>query len=117
MRLRDRLEASARALIVCAAVVAPALWATATSGPALASSADGQKIADRVCAGCHATGGPVRQKYQGVDVPTLQEIAAVDGLTRDALKASIIFPHRPMPGLPLEPAEIDSVVDYILSLR
>ena len=73
----------------------------------------GQFIAEERCGGCHKLGAAV----QGTAAPSFIALAARSNLTAERLKDLITTPKHPMPATPLEPAELDAVVAYILSLR
>jgi mono/diheme cytochrome c family protein len=75
----------------------------------------GEEAAGRACLGCHAVGTP--RTFQGIDVPSLRAIANVPGQSRQRLEAFIMTPHRPMPGMSLDLAEVSDIVSYILSLK
>lgn len=76
----------------------------------------GQGVAERACAGCHALEGSQGSVIQGVQVPSFRTIAG-RGWTPERLQSFIATPHRPMPGIPLELAEIRDLVAYIQSLK
>jgi mono/diheme cytochrome c family protein len=76
----------------------------------------GQGIAERACAGCHALEGSQGSVIQGVQVPSFRTIAG-RGWTAERLQTFIATPHRPMPGIPLEMAEIRDLIAYIQSLH
>jgi mono/diheme cytochrome c family protein len=98
--------------------VAAALGGLAQQAHAQTQSAivRGQGIAERACAGCHATNGSAGSTIQGRNVPTFRAIAG-QGWTPQRLQAFITTPHRPMPAIPLDMSEIRDVVAYILSLK
>lgn len=77
----------------------------------------GQDIAQRNCAGCHPMTGLVGGEYQGKYVPSFPEIARLLVRSPDELKAFVLAPHRPMPGLPLTVKEVDDLVVFIRSLQ
>jgi mono/diheme cytochrome c family protein len=90
---------------------------TAAHGQTSSAIVRGQEIAERACAGCHATNGGQRSTIQGTDVPSFRAIATQPNQTPQTLQSFIMTPHRPMPGIPLTLAEIDDVAAYILSLK
>ncbi len=77
----------------------------------------GQEIAQRVCAGCHQMSSRVGGEYEGKYVPSFPEVARLPGRTADQLRAFILAPHRPMPGLPLTVREVEDIVAFIRSLH
>ena len=105
--------------LLCATFVAAALCASGTTVAAQKSSAvvRGQEVAERFCAGCHATNDQKERIVQGTIVPSFRALAGRPNLTPQRLQAFIMTPHRPMPGMSLELAEVDDLVAYILSLR
>jgi mono/diheme cytochrome c family protein len=88
--------------------------------PAHAAGGDresGEHIARRECAGCHGIGIATGVTIQGVFVPSFSEIARRPFQTRERLKAFVLIPRHPMPGLPLREDEVRNLVEYIFSLR
>lgn len=77
----------------------------------------GEQIARRECAGCHGIGIATGATIQGVFVPSFSEIARRPFQTRERLKAFVLIPRHPMPGVPLGEGEIRDLVEYIFSLR
>jgi mono/diheme cytochrome c family protein len=76
---------------------------------------NGQELAERLCAICHAvTPGSTSGRP---DVPSFAVIAKLPDLTPERLVGAIIIPHPPMPGIPLTRSEIRDIVAYIMSLR
>jgi mono/diheme cytochrome c family protein len=89
-------------------------------GPALAQEVgqprQGQALAQRICADCHAVlPGQARSPREGA--PTFEVIAAVPRMTAAALTVALRTSHRTMPNVMLEQNELDDMVAYILSLR
>ncbi len=82
-----------------------------------AAVARGRELAERACGGCHAVNGGSGTVVQGIDVPSLGAIASRPNQTAERLKAFIMTPHRPMPGIPLTLAEVDDIVAYLQSLK
>jgi mono/diheme cytochrome c family protein len=76
----------------------------------------GQTLARTVCAVCHAV-----ERIPGVSPnpasPPFRNIADTPGMSALALRAALQTPHRAMPNLMLEPAELADIVAYILSLK
>ena len=80
------------------------------------SAAEGQEIANRWCSGCHKV--ETGDKPSASDmVPTFGSIARRKNFDRVQLEAWIGHPHPPMPTLNLTRDEIESLVNYIESLR
>jgi mono/diheme cytochrome c family protein len=77
----------------------------------------GRELAERSCAGCHAIDGGAGSIVQGTAVPSFTAIAGRPNQTAERLKAFILTPHRPMPGMHLTVAEVDDIVAFVLSLR
>ena len=77
----------------------------------------GQEIATRECSGCHGTGVAHGVTIQGVYVPSFSEIAGKPNQTRERLKAFLMMPHRPMPGIPLGESEVRNLVEYTISFK
>jgi len=93
------------------------LLAAPLSTPARAGSAEeGQAIASRWCVSCHNI-GKGEQPAASDTVPTFDSIASRKDFNRVHLEAWLGHPHPPMPNLNLTRNEIDSLVDYIESLR
>ena len=69
-----------------------------------------------VCAGCHAVRrGETRSP--AAEAPSFERIANVPGMTSLALAVALRTPHRTMPNLTFEAAELRNVIAYILSLK
>lgn len=90
------------------------------AGPAIGQaspSARGEKIAQRLCARCHATGEtgaspmglapPFRDLSKRYPIETLAE----------ALAEGIVVGHPAMPRFTFEPREIDALLTYISGLK
>jgi mono/diheme cytochrome c family protein len=75
----------------------------------------GLELAERLCATCHAVTPGVASGRP--DVPSFAAIAKLPDLTPERLVGAIIFPHPPMPEVPLTREEIRNVVAYIMALR
>jgi mono/diheme cytochrome c family protein len=108
-----------REMLLRTLLVAIALCVLGSAAHAQTPSAiaRGQEIAERACAGCHATNGQQPGTIQGIPVPSLRAIASRPNQTPQRLQSIIMTPHRPMPGIPLALADVDDVVAYILSLK
>ena len=97
-----------------AAVFAAALTATAPPAPDIAN---GRRLAEAYCAGCHSVGPqgssrragapPFRQLHQRYPVESLQE----------ALAEGILTGHPEMPEFLFFPGEIDDFIAYLKTLE
>ena len=77
-----------------------------------ADSANGQRIAESWCAGCHVVSPGQQQSSDAV--PTFAQIAASERFDEAALAAFLADPHRSrMPNLSLSRSEIADLVAYI----
>lgn len=95
--------------LLVAAAVAP--------GPAHAADVqNGRRLAQQVCAECHAVlpGGPRSPK---AGAPTFDELARAPGMTSMALSVAFTTPHAGMPMFRLTAEQQEDVIAYILSLR
>jgi len=90
------------ALICCAAMSAGA-----------ADVANGQRLTQQWCTGCHVIGNANR----GTDsAPSLPNIAQKHGQDREWLRGWLTSPHPPMPNFNLSRQEIDDITTYLSSL-
>jgi mono/diheme cytochrome c family protein len=89
--------------------ILPCLAAAALADPV----AEGQAVARRWCAACHAMPDGAATDT----APSLQRIAASPGLTPASLTAWLSAPHPPMPDPGLSRDQIDAVIAYVVSLR
>jgi mono/diheme cytochrome c family protein len=92
----------------------------ALAGPGQAQEAGqpeaGRVLALQICADCHAVvRGQARSPRDGA--PTFEAIAGVPRMTVAALTVALRTSHRTMPNIMLEPAELDNIIAYIMSLR
>lgn len=76
----------------------------------------GERIARQECARCHAV---ERGEYQLLLLapPSFQALANNPEHTVAVFRILLTTPHQDMPDLILDPAEIDDVVSYVMSLR
>lgn len=94
-----------------------ALGALLVTAPALAAdppadAANGQRIAERWCANCHAVAAvPERAPADGV--PTFRSIADRPGYQNGYVKTFLTMPHSPMPNLSLTRTEIADLAAYL----
>jgi mono/diheme cytochrome c family protein len=107
-----------RRQVISAALGLPLLMLAALMPvPAQAGSAEeGQTIASRWCVSCHNVGKSEKPSVSDT-APTFDSIAHRKDFNRVHLEAWLGHPHPPMPNLSLTRNEIDSLVDYIESLR
>lgn len=85
----------------------------AVAGPARAAgdAAEGQRIAEQWCFGCHAVGAA------GTDAaPPFTEVAKRAGRTDDYFYVWLTDPHPPMPRLDLSRQDIADLIAYLRSL-
>jgi mono/diheme cytochrome c family protein len=77
-----------------------------------ADSANGERIAERWCANCHAVAAvPERAPADGV--PTFRAIANRPGYQNGQIKTFLAMPHSPMPNLSLTRTEIADLAAYL----
>jgi mono/diheme cytochrome c family protein len=102
----------------CAAYAVVGLGALLAAGHAVAQTSpatEGQKIAQRRCAECHVivAHGP----GSWTDAPSFESIANRPDITRNWLITFIPKPHVHMEMEKYTHAQVESLADYILSLR
>jgi mono/diheme cytochrome c family protein len=92
-----------------------AALALAAGGDAAAQAeARGRALARSWCASCHL----VEPGLRGTDAaPSFVAIANDPDYTRRRIETWLVDPHPPMPKLQLSRPEIESITDYILSLK
>jgi mono/diheme cytochrome c family protein len=99
-----------RALLLMAALLLPAAGGKVVDPPA--DAVNGQRIAERWCAACHAVeAAPERAPADGV--PTFRAIAARPDYQGGWIKVFLAMPHAPMPNLSLTRAEIADLAAYL----
>ena len=80
-----------------------------------ADSGAGAAYAQKVCAKCHAI------DRTGISpeltAPPLKDVANTPGMTETALTVWLRTSHPTMPNIIVEPADMDNVIAYILSLK
>jgi mono/diheme cytochrome c family protein len=94
----------------------PLLAALPTTPAHAGSAEEGEAIASRWCVSCHDIGKGEKPAASDA-VPTFDSIASRKDFNRVHLEAWLGHPHPPMPNLNLTRNEIDSLVNYIESLR
>jgi len=77
---------------------------------------EGHKLAENVCAQCHAVEGANRHS-PNPRAPSFTDIVASPGLTATAIRVWLQTPHPTMPNLKLNNEEKDNIVAYLLSLK
>jgi mono/diheme cytochrome c family protein len=101
-------------------ILIAALVVFAQASPAIAQEAGnakaGAKLAQTVCAQCHAI-GPELKRSPNPMAPGFASVAAWPGMTDRALRVWLQSSHPTMPNFVLSRSERDSVVAYILSLK
>jgi mono/diheme cytochrome c family protein len=120
------LEAMLRLLTVmvfCAALFTAGHVALADTSLA----GHGQILAKRYCSGCHRVTGdqaippPVMVETEtgemDVKAPSFWQAAHQEGRDEVYFRSYLHAPRDPMPEEPLEPAELDAIVAYLMSLR
>jgi cytochrome c553 len=86
-----------------------------TPGQTLPSAGEGQILARRLCAGCHAMENSSAAVPAGI--PSLRAIANLPGQTGARLIGLLLQPHAPMPDMRLSMPEIQDLLAYLESLR
>jgi mono/diheme cytochrome c family protein len=110
-------------MVFCAAIFAAAPASLADSALAV----KGQTLAKRYCSGCHRVAGnqaippPVTVETEtgqmDVKAPSFWQAAHQEGRDEAYFRGYLHAPRDPMPEEPLEPAELDAIVAYLMSLR
>jgi mono/diheme cytochrome c family protein len=80
------------------------------------SVSQGQRLAETVCAQCHAVGAGQRRSPNRA-APSFADIAESPGLTATAIRVWLQTPHPTMPNIRLGNDEKDGIVAYLLSLK
>jgi mono/diheme cytochrome c family protein len=96
-------------------LVAVAVMAAASADAARADPAEGARIAEQWCSSCHAMGAG-RNTTPDV-APPFTAMANELAFSRERITGFLWSPHPPMPQLDLTPAQVNSLADYIDSLR
>ena len=103
-----------RTLALSAAAIALAGTAEAQVHP---DAKTGNKIAEKLCVGCHIVGAQAAGATVPADVPSFARIANKPGQTAASIAGAIVVPHPPMPQINLTREEIGDVAAYILTLK
>ncbi len=77
---------------------------------------NGRRLAQQVCAECHAV-LPEEPRSPKAGAPTFQELARVPGMTSMALSVAFSSPHAGMPMFKLTSEQAGDIIAYILGLR
>lgn len=94
------------------AILALSLLFAGSAAQAAGSASNGERIAERWCAGCHAVGA------SGSDAaPPFTEIARRPGRSDDYFYVWLTDPHPPMPRLDLARQDIADLIAYLRSLE
>ena len=104
-----------RIKLICAVCILAAWSATIATAATQDRVAEGHKLAQQWCTGCHII-EPGTTSASDV-APPFPKIAQDKRLTPDQLRVWLTNPHPPMPNLSLTREEIDNLVAYIGSLR
>lgn len=92
----------------------PAVFCGLVIGHAWADPANGERLARRWCASCHAVASD--QKQASTDVPPFSAIAGMSAFNREKLTFFLLDPHPKMPDMSLSRNEASDLADYIASL-
>lgn len=102
-------------LLVFFGAALPALFLL-TLAQAQTEASPGERLAREVCAECHAV--ELGSFWSpNPDAPAFQELADTPGINPMTIRVWLQSPHRTMPLLVLDEAEIDDISTYILSLE
>jgi mono/diheme cytochrome c family protein len=75
---------------------------------------NGQRLAERLCAACHATGNePTRFKR----APSFAAIAARQDVSSDMITSFLLLPHATMPNAPLSRKNALDIAAFIMDMR
>ncbi len=115
MSRRYLLHGAAAILIALAALLIIRVHGARGASQDDTSVAEGRQLAQAWCTACHA----VDSKAAGTasTAPDFAAIASLPSTTELSLKVFFRSNHRNMPNLMLKPAEVDNLVNYILSLK
>jgi mono/diheme cytochrome c family protein len=104
-----------RMLAVCLTGTLAVLSAT-TWAQELGSPARGQRVAEAICAECHAIQkGATRST--NANAPTFQTLAKTPGMTATAFRVWLRSSHKEMPNIMLKSEEVDDVIAYVQTLK
>lgn len=75
---------------------------------------NGQRLAERWCASCHAIGTPTTKKTY---VISFAAIAEKPGMTPELIASFLMLPHATMPNLPLRQNDAQDLAAYIMKMK
>jgi mono/diheme cytochrome c family protein len=75
----------------------------------------GQRLAEQVCAQCHAV-RPGDANSPRRSAPSFQRIADTPGMTATALTVALRTSHKTMPNIMLDPKETREIVAYLTGM-
>jgi mono/diheme cytochrome c family protein len=102
----------ARALMLLASL----LVSIGVHAQQIGGAGQGHALAKQVCAQCHAVeAGPAVSPNAAA--PRFEDIANTPGMTDTALSVALHTSHRTMPNVLLDSAQLNDIIDYILSLK
>ena len=104
-----------RMLAVCLTgtltVLSAAAWAQELGSPAR-----GERVAETICAECHAIQkGATRSA--NANAPAFQTLAKTPGMTAMAFRVWLRSSHKEMPNIILKNEEVDDVIAYVQTLK
>ena len=103
------------AMIILAALMVAAWTIAAGGAEKQTSAARGKAYAESMCAACHAVGATIRSPLP--EAPPFSTIANTPGMTAIALNAWLHTSHPTMPNFVIDPARIDDLAAYIVTLK
>ena len=75
----------------------------------------GQRLAEEVCAECHAV-RPGEASSPRRSAPSFQRIADTPGMTATALTVALRTSHKTMPNIMLDPKETREIIGYLTGM-
>jgi cytochrome c len=112
-----RLPIRTAAALALAALFAGTAAAQSVRTSTPANAERGLRLAERLCAQCHAVAAPAAGSTVAADVPSFSAIARQPGQTVETIAGRIVVPHPPMPHVQVSRDEIADLAAYIISLR
>jgi mono/diheme cytochrome c family protein len=76
--------------------------------------ANGQRLSERWCSGCHAI-GPAPGKYKGV--PSFAAIAAKETITTEMITSFLRLPHATMPNVPISRKDALDIAAFVMEMK
>jgi mono/diheme cytochrome c family protein len=93
-----------------------AVLSGATFAQELGSPVRGQRVAETICAECHAVQkGATRSA--NANAPAFEKLAKTPGMTAMAFRVWLRSSHKEMPNIMLKTEEVDDVIAYVQSLK